>query len=217
MSLLKSTPARILTLVLLVHAALFYGFSREEAPPPHRTLSEFPQAIGDWTMYREGVVEDAVQEVLQASDTLVRFYTDGSSGNIVSLFIAYFQTQRTGVNPHSPKHCLPGAGWAPTETEIMPITVPGRSEAIKVNRYIIAKGEEKSVVLYWYQGRGRVIASEYFARAYLIADSIRYNRSDTSLVRIIVPVTNGDEDAATDAAIDFAQASFPHFTEFLPD
>lgn len=217
MSLLRSTPARVLTLVLLVHAALFYGFSREENPPPHRTLSEFPQAIGDWTMYREGVVEDAVQEVLQASDTLVRYYGVKSSGTIAGLYIAYFRSQRTGVNPHSPKLCLPGAGWAPTETEIMPIEVPGRSEQININRYVIAKGEEKSVVLYWYQGRGRVTASEYYARAYLVADSIRYNRSDTSLVRIIVPVVNGDEDAATDAAINFAQASFPHLTGFLPD
>jgi len=82
---------------------------------------------------------------------------------------------------------------------------------------LIQKVEDKSVVLYWYHGRGRVIESEYFARAYLVADSIQHNRSDTSLVRILVPVVNGDEDTATEEAISSARASFPQLSEFLPD
>jgi len=168
-------------------------------------------------MFREGVVEEAVQEVLQADDTLVRFYGDNNAGAVANLYVAYFRSQHTGVNPHSPKNCLPGAGWSPTETETIPISVPGRSDPISVNRYLIQKGEDKSVALYWYEGRGRVIASEYFARAYLVADSSQHNRSDTSLVRIIVPVVSGDEDTATEEAISFARASFPQLSEFLPD
>jgi len=217
MGLSKNKPALVLTAVLLVHAGVFYGFSREENPPPHRALSDFPDVVGTWEKYQEGVVEEAVQEVLQADDTLVRFYRDEATGRAASLYIAYFRTQRTGVNPHSPKLCLPGAGWAPTETEIVPLVAPGRQDPVRINRYVIAKGDEESVVLYWYQGRGRVMANEYFARAYLVADSIRWNRSDTSLVRIIVPVIGGDRDKATETATEFAQSIFPHLSEFLPD
>jgi len=217
MSLLKSAPAWVLTVLLLLHGAVFYGVSREENPPEHRALSEFPPEIGTWSEYREGVVEEAVQEVLQANDTLVRLYRKGATQDVAHLYIAYFQTQRTGVNPHSPKHCLPGSGWAPMDAGVLSLSVPGRREPVQVNRYLIAKGEEESVVLYWYQGRGRVIASEYYARAYMIADSITQNRTDTSLVRIIVPVVGGDTEAATDAAIDFALSSFPLLSQFLPD
>jgi len=217
MRVLKSTSARVLTAALVLHGGIFYGLSREENPPLHRALNEFPAVVGGWRLLQQGVVEDAVQEVLQADDTLVRLYRGGATGTPAHLYVAYFQSQRTGVNPHSPKHCLPGAGWAPTQSDIIQLSVPGRPDPISVNHYIISKGDQQSVVLYWYQGRGRVIASEYFARAYLVADSIRYNRSDTSLVRIIVPVQGGDQEAADEAAIEFASDCFPHLSQFLPD
>ena len=103
------------------------------------------------------------------------------------------------------------------DTEILSLSMPGRPEPVPVNRYLIAKGEEKSVVLYWYQGRGRAIASEYYARAYVIANPITQNRTDTSLVRIMVPVVGGDAEAATDTAIDFVVSSYPHLSQSPPD
>lgn len=216
MGFLKSTPARILTAVLIIHALLFYGNARVETPPSHRPLSEFPKAIGDWRMIQEGVVEQQVQEVLLADDTLSRSYGSVTRG-VVNLFVAYFASQRTGANPHSPKHCLPGSGWAPTASDIIPITISGRAEPIRVNRYIIAKGDQKSAVLYWYQSRDRVIASEYAAKIYLVADAIRYNRTDTALVRILVPVRRDQEQAAVDAAVQFANDCFGTLRQFLPN
>jgi EpsI family protein len=96
------------------------------------------------------------------------------------------------------------------------IDIAGRAEPIVSNRYVVARGDEKSVVLYWYQSRNRIIASEYSAKFWLIVDSIRYHRSDSSLVKIVVPVLNGDTGAATRLAIEFAQAVFPAISSQLP-
>jgi len=98
----------------------------------------------------------------------------------------------------------------------MTMAIPGRSEPVQVNRYLTARGDEKSVTLYWYQSHDRIIAGEFAARFWLIADSIRFHRSDTSLVKIVVPVRDGDADAATRTALDFMKAVFPPLTRQLP-
>ncbi len=217
MHFLRRTPARILTGFLLLQALAFYGLSREEDPLELRPLSELPAQIGDWQLVREGTIEQEILDVLKADDVLNRIYRSADSRARASLYVAFFKSQRTGAAPHSPKNCIPGSGWLPTASAIVSLPVSGRPEPISVNRYVITKGDEKSVVLYWYQSRDRVIASEYTARFYLIADAIRYNRTDTALVRVIVPVLQGDEDAAMRAASRFAHDSFPHISALLPD
>lgn len=166
-------------------------------------------------MLKEGVIEKEVQEVLKADDTLTRTYA-GPDSQTASLFIAFFRTQRAGVAPHSPKVCLPGAGWVPVDESIVPVQVPGRAEPIPVNRAIIARGEHKSVVMYWYQSRDRVVADEYHAKFYAMYDSIRHRRSDTSMVRIVVPVTQGGEASAIRTAEEFLRSVFGPIRRQLP-
>jgi len=216
MKFLKTTPALVLTLVLVAHALAMYGLSRNEETPEHRALEEFPIEIEDWQMAYEGTVEQEVQEVLQADDTLVRTYQRPADPALAYLYIAYFQSQRTGVAPHSPKHCLPGAGWAPVEAREAEIALPGREDPIKVNQYTVVKGDQKVLVLYWYQTRNRVIASEYVAKFYLVADAIRYNRTDTALVRVMTPIINDDTTSAVDQAEQFVRSFFPLLDGFLP-
>ena len=105
----------------------------------------------------------------------------------------------------------------PSESNTIAIPVAGEAHPIPVNRYLVSKGDDKSVVLYWYQSHNRVVASEYTARFWLVADSIRYHRSDTALVRIVANVFDNNEQKSTDAAVKFAQASFPVLRAFLPD
>jgi EpsI family protein len=213
---LGNRPAQVLSLVLIVQAVLFYGASRAESVSPARPLSECPTQFGRWAMVKEFVIEKEVQDVLRADDTLTRLYAQGGTGPTASLFVAYFRSQRTGQAPHSPKNCLPGAGWVPSTSQLLTIPVPGSAVPIEVNQYIVSYGDEKSVVLYWYQTPARVIASEYQAKFYLVVDSIRYHRSDTALVRIVVPVVNDDEAAATKAAVDFVQSFFLPLRQYLP-
>jgi EpsI family protein len=145
-------------------------------------------------------------EILKADDLLSRVYQDRSTGKMATLFVAYFQTQRTGKTPHSPKNCLPGSGWAPSQSGMIDIRVAGETEPIRVNRYIVSRGDNQDAVLYWYQAHNRVIASEYAAKIFTVTDAIRCNRSDTSLVRVIVPVDGGDTHGAVETAVSFVQS-----------
>jgi EpsI family protein len=205
-----------LSLLLIGQATLFYGFSGTERAPMARPLSEAPLEFGPWRMAAEGVLEQDVLDVLRADDVVIRSYVDGGSGRAASLFVAFFRSQRTGQAPHSPRNCLPGAGWVPSKSDQMAIPIPGMDAPIEVNRYIVERGENKSVVLYWYQTPYRVIASEYEAKIYLVLDSIRHRRSDTALVRVVTPVLDGDEQGATEAAVHFVQSFFVPLRQYLP-
>ncbi len=213
---LKSTPARLLTAVLLLQMAGFFAVSRRETVPLAHPLSELPSQLGAWNLVQESQVDQETMDVLRADDVLSRFYADPAQRRGASLFVAYFKSQRTGQAPHSPKNCLPGAGWTPSESDVVAIPISGRPEPISVNRYVVAKGDEKSVVLYWYQSRDRVIASEYRAKFYLVADAIRLNHTDTALVRVIVPVSGNDTATATTTAEEFVQAFFMSLRRQLP-
>jgi EpsI family protein len=160
-------------------------------------------------------VEQEELDVLKADDILTRVYKNDSTRVAVSLFIAYFKSQRTGQSPHSPKNCLPGSGWQPEQNGTIDIPIGSRS--IHVNRYVVSNGSEISLVLYWYQSQGRVIADEFAAKFYLVEDSIRHHRSDTSLVRVIVPVAAGQQNLADAVGVNFVQAVFPVTKAYLPE
>jgi EpsI family protein len=185
----RNWPAIVLSVLFVVQGAAFYGLSRRaEVIPPSKPLSDFPTAIGEWRMVREGVIEQDEKDVLRADDYLTRQYA-AAPGKTAGLFVAYFQSQRAGQTPHSPKNCLPGAGWSWSVADTIRVDIAGRARPIEINRYVVAKGDEHAVVLYWYQSRDRVIASEYRAAAFTAWDALRYNRTDTELVRVVTPVT----------------------------
>lgn len=212
---LKLHAPRILTVVLLIQAAAFYGFSRGERIPREKPLAEFTLPSESWTAVKDTPLDAETLDVLKADDTLSRLYRNPQTGEAVDLFIAWFATQRTGKTPHSPKNCLPGSGWVPSESGEMQVTI-NRAQPITVNRYVISRGQTESVVLYWYQAHGRVIASEYSAKLYTVLDSIRYRRSDTTLVRVVTPVVAGNTDKATDSARAFVQTVFMPLQAYLP-
>jgi EpsI family protein len=160
---------------------------RTEITPAVAPLSQFPTVSKEWRMTRDLPLEKETLDVLKADDTLNREYT-AASGASAYFFIAFFKTQRKGQAPHSPKNCLPGAGWTSLEDTKISIPVPGWPEPIVTNKYVVQHGSDKSVTLYWYQSHNRVIASEYSAKFWLVADAIRYQRSDTAIVKVVVPV-----------------------------
>jgi EpsI family protein len=213
---LKRRNARLATLFLIAQAAGLYAIARQERIPLARPLSEFPQRIQNWMVVNEGVVEPEVMAVLRADDVMTRTYYDAAGQRGANLFVAYFKSQRTGQMPHSPKNCLPGSGWMPAESGVVSVKVPGLSAPIKVNRYVVTKGENESLVLYWYQTRNRVVASEFRARFEMILDALRYNRTDTALVRVVVPVRGNRVAEATKTGEDFVAAFFMTLRGYLP-
>ena len=212
----KLRSVRILTLVLLAQASLFYGFSRHENVPSHKPLANFALDNNNWSLVQELQLDQETLDVLKADDIMSRVYQDRQTRDVATLFVAYFDTQRTGKTPHSPKNCLPASGWSPSQSGVVNISIPGAADPIHVNRYIVSRGQNQSVVLYWYQSRNRVVASEYRAKIYTIADSIRYNRSDTALVRVVVNIEDGNVPRALNTAESFVRVFFEPLKNYLP-
>jgi EpsI family protein len=211
-----SKSVRILTIVLLAQASLFYGFSRKEKVPIHPPLGEFSIPGSAWSLVEQLQIDKETAEILKADDLTSRIYQNRNTGEAATLFVAYFETQRTGKTPHSPKNCLPGSGWTPSQAGAVNIPISGEAKQITVNRYVVSHGDNQSIVLYWYQSHNRVVASEYSAKVYTIMDAIRYNRSDTALVRVVVNVAGGDIEGATKTAESFVQDFFEPLKSYLP-
>jgi EpsI family protein len=188
---------------------------REETIAAHLELSGMPLAIGDWNG-RDLAIGADVLEVLGSGDFLFRAYTN-KDAIPVQVFIAYFATQRVGDTMHSPRNCLPGAGWEPTEKSYIALkTADGQTVA--VNRYIVQKGDERQLVLYWYQAHGRIVASEYWAKYYLVRDAIRMNRSDGALVRITTPLIQRQNSARVEElAMDLSGDLVVRLREYIPN
>jgi EpsI family protein len=205
----------VLTSVLVAQAAAFYLIPQAEVAVINRPLALLPAEVNDWRMTAEYPLDPEVQTVLKADDTTNRAYV-GPHG-AVNFFVAYFSTQRTGKTPHSPQHCMPGNGWEPIRAQRITLPISAAAGPVQVNYYVLMKGLEKNIVLYWYQSNGRVIASEYEAKLYTIVDSIRKRRSDTALVRVLVNVPpSGNEESALRLATEFVQAMFPTLRAHLP-
>jgi EpsI family protein len=204
-------------LLLLVSTALFLqARNRGEVFPPRKPLSQFPEQLGGWKGTDVEIGQD-IRDILGAGDFMLRVYrAEDNRQPSTDLFIAYFPSQRAGDTIHSPKNCLPGAGWTPIDSARISLSLSGHSP-FPVNRYVIAKGSDRLLVLYWYLAHDRAVASEYWAKIYLVADSIRMNRSDGSLVRLTTRMLPGESvDTAMARLQPFAGQVVPILNEYIP-
>jgi EpsI family protein len=207
----------ILATLLIASAAIFLqAHQRAEIFPPRLSLQQFPRQLGGWTG-TDVALDNDVLEVLGPGDFLVRIYQNSEKTQpYVDLYIAYFPSQRAGDTIHSPKNCLPGAGWAPVDSSRVQLSLPGHAP-FNANRYIIAKGDARQLVLYWYWAHNRGVASEYWAKFYLVVDSIKMNRSDGALVRITTPIQPGESAAAAEQRmLPFANLVQPLLNDYIP-
>ena len=200
--------------LLILQGALLYSSERPEFLPELKPLEQFPHDLGHWEFFQEAAIEPEIRDFLRADELLSRNYIDVSGKRAANLFVAAFRTLSNGASPHSPKNCLPAGGWTPLLAD--ELTIAAGESPIRVNRYVVARGEERSLVLYWYQSRDRVVASEYRAKLWSIADAIRFNRTDTALVRVVVPIRDDNRDEATATAVDFVSAFFGPLRALLP-
>lgn len=192
----------IAAVLLLATAIVLQAHSRNEFFPPRASLSSLPLQIDGWTG-TDSVLDQQTLDILGPGEFLVRDYENASQTEgqpWINLYIAYFPTQKAGDTIHSPNHCLPGAGWVPISRE--KIEIPGpEGGSFPVNRYVVAKGADRQLVLYWFQAHGRAVASEYWAKYYLVSDAVRMNRSDGGLVRLMTPMLRGESPESAQARI----------------
>jgi EpsI family protein len=201
----------ILGIGALVNTWAFLG----EAKVERKELKEFPRQVGSWQQHGVDQVLDAeTLKVLRASDYLLRDFkrADGKSANF---YVGYYATQRDGASFHSPLNCLPGSGWTLSEPGKMTITGPDGTSFV-ANRYVIQNGDYKSLMIYWYQGRGRAVASEYWGKIYTVVDSVRLRRSDGAMVRVTVPVSGSEEEALA-VASELAKGVTTELPQFVPN
>ncbi len=202
---------------LLLVGGLFVNYWERagEARVERAALKDFPAQVGEWRQRRPDVRFDAETEaVLRADDYVLRDYAL-PDGRMASLYIGYYATQRSGVTYHSPLNCMPGSGWTLSQPAVVKIQPAGGGEPFEANRYLIQNGVEKFLLVYWYQGRGRAVANEYWDKVYTVWDSARLRRSDGSMVRVLVPVGKSEAEA-TAAATDIAARIAPELPRFVP-
>jgi EpsI family protein len=204
------------TAVVVVMLAIAGVYSSRAASvetlAPRESLASLPLALGDWLGREAKPLADDVLAQLGVDDYVSRQYARAGTPP-VGLYVGYYASQRQGDTIHSPQNCLPGSGWRPIETGVTELRAGDRM--VPVNQFVIQKGLDRQVVLYWYHGRGRVTANEYANKAFLMLDAARLHRTNGGLVRLIAPVASTTEAAKSQLA-SFAALLFGHLDVYLP-
>ena len=207
----------LLLAVLLAGGIFIHLWERAgEARVARRALKEFPTQLGRWRQSgSDQRFNPEVENVLLADDYVARNYAL-ADGNMVSVYIGYYATQRTGITYHSPLNCLPGSGWTLSEPARISISSPDGSRSFEANRFIVQNGKDRQLMIYWYQGRGRAVASEYWDKVFTVIDSARRRRSDGAMVRLMTSAARS-EAQALELASDLAAQLSPELPAFVPD
>jgi EpsI family protein len=206
----------VLFVTLLVAGVLVNSWAYlGEANVNRKQLKDFPDQLGEWQKNKpDQTIDEPTMKVLRASDYLLRDYQrpDGQAANF---YVGYYATQRDGASYHSPLNCLPGSGWTLSNPDTVTISLADGTSFV-ANKYVIQNGEYKSLMIYWYQGRGRAVASEYWGKVYTVIDSVLRRRSDGALVRVTVPLSDS-EPAALQSAKDLSAKAAAAIKEFVPN
>jgi EpsI family protein len=198
---------------LALQAGAVYWITAGEHPPAAPDFATFPTQLGGWQKVREDPIDSDTEAQLRADRTLNWTYSTNAAASPANLFVAWFQSQRGGASqPHSPQVCLPANGWVQILSDRIDL-----QDGLLINRYITTLGPQRAVVLYWYQTPHRVIASEWAAKFWVMADAVKDKRTDTSLVRVVL-WNNGKSDEQTTAdALAFARQAYPALRQALPN
>lgn len=173
-------------IVLTVGCLLVLSARRQSIVTLSHPLREIPISFTGFAVEDRAISKNE-QQVAGMSDYVFRIFgQQGDSAQAFSVYVGYYDSQTTGRTIHSPRNCLPGAGWQTIESGTRTLLVSGKS--VTVNRYILANGPVQAMVYYWYQGRGRVAWNEYLVKWDLLRDAATRGRTEEALVRIMVPI-----------------------------
>ncbi len=193
---------------LAAQALLLHWVAGAEQPSSPPRLALLAAGFGDWEKLRDDPLDVEVSRELRADQLLSRTYRHRTTAAEANLLVVWFQSERGGTTqPHSPRVCLPAAGW--TQSSVGEVKLDTAAGAIKANRYVVTKGGQSAVVLYWYQTPGHVTASEWAFKFWLVADALRDRRTDSSLVRVVVWSSPGRDQAAAATAVSFSRSVYP--------
>lgn len=190
--------------------------SPKSAPPTHRAFATLPEDVGDWHG-REIPLPEDVLAILGSGDYSDRIYQSSANEPRIDLFLGYIPDQRRGNMLHSPKLCLPGAGWAPLSADVIQLTLD-RSTSFPANRYVVQRASDRQVVLYWYISHKRIVTDEFLAALFRLVDALHSNRTEAALIRVATPVGDAETIAqATARGERFIQTLVPMLRGYVPE
>jgi len=201
--------------LMLATTIALHARSQTELVPDRTPLSALPRSFNGW-VGQDYHLDEETLDILGPGEFLARTYDAPENAQPpADLFIAYYPSQRATETPHSPDHCLPGAGWTPTLRQV--VQLPGPDGPIPANRYVVSKAGDRQLVLYWFQAHGRAVSSGYWSKYYLALDSIRLNRSDGALVRLMTPMYAKESPEAAQARLwSFGSQVVPLLDQYIP-
>lgn len=212
---------RIIVALLFIAMNLYVYryFASEDFKPDRETFETFPLVINGWRCSDPAEMPDDIMGRLGVTDYLLCDFRNDSTREIANLYVGYHASQTRDASGsenmiHPPEHCLPGSGWDIIASDVVPADWSEDGEA---KRVVIAKGNLRSLVYFWYQSRGRMIARNHEKILYMFLDRATDRRTDGSLVRFTVPIIRGDEDAAEQSFRKFASGITPLLPDYVPN
>jgi EpsI family protein len=209
---------------LALNLYTYYWMAQEAVIPARDSFASFPRSFDDWRCNEPVVLADDILANLGATDYFICNYARLPDDR-VEFYIGYHETQireeggGAGENSiHPPAHCLPGSGWDIVDNQTVELDVAGLPGSRRqVKRLMIARGQARQLVYYWYQSRGRIIAEDWQKIVYVGWDRATRSRTDGSLVRFTVPVVRGNFEKAEDAFLELASLVVPQLPRFAPN
>jgi len=203
----------IIVILILTIFFVIFGVDNSKDVPILKPLNTIDKKIGQWEYTGEIELKDQVIQIL-GSDDYIEYIYQSPDNQAIDLYVGYFSSLREGKQFHSPKNCIVGGGAIVLSTDTINIPVNGDKENfIPVNKMILKRGDQRQIVLYWYQCRGRYIRSEYTEKIYRVLDSIGMRRTDGSFVRII---TTEEDDDTLASLVDFTGQLIPVLERYIP-
>jgi len=212
-------------LFIFINFYTYNYMAREAVFPPRETFESFPSQFGDWTCAEQQEMTPDVERNLGVTDYLICNYVRPEQGDLIGVYVGYHESQvreeggGAGENSiHPPAHCLPGSGWDIIDNKTVAVDLPGLPQnPASVKRMVIAKGEARQLVFYWYQSRGRVISEDWRKIIYVGLDRALRGRTDGSLTRFTIPIIRNDEARAEEAFFDLAPMVLANVSRYVPE
>jgi EpsI family protein len=219
---MKKNFSYLIMLLFILGATVFIQYlaraGENELVPARTSLVKFPQQLDSWRQIDAQTLDSGQFRELKADDYISRTYTN-DRGIIVYLFIAYYASQRHRQTIHSPQNCIPGSGWTMGDYRLHSLGAGQKGEDRQINEYLIEKDGAQMLAFYWYHGRGRVVASDYWGRIYTVKDAMLLGRTDGAMVRVIVPAGKGEEmeKEARMSGLEFSGRLLERLSAYVPD
>jgi len=214
-------------LFLALNGYVYWYLGSAEVIPPRAEFSLFPNSIDEWKCGDRETIDEKTLGTLMVTDYISCNFVNASKAASTHLYIGYHERQTRDRESgrasaiHPPEHCLPGSGWDVIDSKVVPMSLSrnGVTDGVsgEAKRFVIAKGNQRALVYFWYHSRGRVIAQGHHKILYMFLDRAREGRTDGSLVRFTIPIANGNEEAAEAVFEEFAGVVTPLLDDFVPN